>query len=90
MGENDKESKIDNSDLRLLMIAAFRYSLGRRTYMPSFVADLIMKNYHVFNEKDLERFIEEVNKKRDLGESCDIETWGELVYFCENKVTILK
>ena len=77
---------IKNSDLRLLMIATFRYSLGRRTYMPSFITDLIIKNKKIFNEKDWKEFINETNDTNDLGDPCDIQTWNKLLHFCQNKL----
>ena len=33
--------KIENDDDRLILIAAFRYALGRMTYMPSVVAGVL-------------------------------------------------
>ncbi len=73
-------------DLKLLMIATFRYSLGRRTYVPSFIVDLIMKNHEMFNESDWKRFVKEVNEESDLGDSIDMMTWNKLIHFCEDKI----
>lgn len=73
-------------DLRLLMFATFRYSLGRRTYMPSFIVDLIIRNHKIFNERDWKQFIEEIDEEDDLGDSCDFQKWNEFTDFCKNKL----
>ncbi len=77
---------MNREDLRLLMFATFRYSLGRRTYMPSFIVDLIIKNHEMFNEWDWKRLIEEINDEDDLGDSCDVQKWNEFSDFCKNKI----
>ncbi|MDP4039510.1 MAG: hypothetical protein Q8P57_02940 [Candidatus Pacearchaeota archaeon] len=77
---------MDNKDIRLLIIAAFRYSLGRRTYMHEFIVNLIIKNSEIFNLHDWKRFIDEINEEENLGYPCDIQTWGKLVCFSENKL----
>ena len=84
------KNTMDKRDLRLLMIAAFRYSLGRRTYMPKFIVDLIIGNHEIFNVKDWKRFVDEINDREYLGDSYDIQTWNKLINFCEKKIKILK
>lgn len=77
---------MNREDLRLFMFATFRYSLGRRTYIPSFIVDLIIKNHEMFNEWDWKRLIEEINDEDDLGDSCDVQKWNEFSDFCKNKI----
>jgi len=72
------------------MIAAFRYSLGIRTYMPEFIVDLIIRNHEIFNVEDWKRFVDEINDKEYLGDSCDIKTWNKIINFCEKKIKVLK
>ena len=67
------------------MICTFRYSLGRRSYMPSTIADLIINNYKLFNDNDWNRFIEEIEDEDYLGDSCDIQKWNEFIDFCKSK-----
>ena len=76
---------MNNKDLRLLMFATFRYSLGRRTYMPDFIVDLIIKNHKIFNKEDWKQFIEDINEVKDLGDKCDIETWNKLMEFSKKQ-----
>jgi len=82
----EENVNIKRNDLRLLMIAAFRYSIGRRTYMLPFIAELIINNENIFNEEDWKRFIKEVDEEENLGDFCDVQTWNKLVSFSENKL----
>ena len=77
---------IDKGDLKLIMICAFRYSLGRRTYMPSTIVDLIINNSDLFNEYDWKRFIKETKEEKYLGDNCDIQTWNKLIEFSEKQM----
>jgi len=79
-----------NADLKLLMLATFRYSLGRRTYMPGFITEIIINNQKTFHEADWKRFIEEINDKDNLGDSCNIQTWNNFTDFCKDKLKELK
>jgi hypothetical protein len=77
---------ITNSDLRLTIFGCFRYSLGRKTYMPSTICKIIKDNPELFNSTDWERFIEEINECEDLGMNCDKKTWNDLNEFCKERV----
>jgi len=72
---------MNKENLRLLMVATFRYSLGRRTYMPSFIVDIIIKNHKIFNKYDWKLFIDEINEIKDLGDNFDVEVWNKLKSF---------
>ncbi|MFW5847097.1 MAG: hypothetical protein ACOCUU_02985 [Nanoarchaeota archaeon] len=79
---------IDKSDLRLIMMCAFRYSLGRMTYMPWTITELIKKNSFLFNSRDWKQFIKEIKeheKFSNLGMDCDIKTWENFVKFCKEQ-----
>jgi len=82
----NENTVIANSDFKSLMLATFRYSLGRRTYMPSFIVDLIIKNAKRFHKLNWKQFLGEINEVDDLGDSYDIQTWNTLIYFCEKKL----
>lgn len=77
---------MNKEDSRLLILAAFRYSLGRRTYMPSFIVEQIIKNHKIFNKHNWKQFIEEINETDDLGDDCDIQTWRKLEKFCRERI----
>ena len=77
---------VDRRNLRLLMICAFRYSLGRSSHIPSTIVNLIIDNYELFNDKDWSRFIEEIEAEDNLGDGCDIRTWNKLIEFSEKQL----
>jgi len=64
--------------LRLTILGCFRYSLGRRTYMPSHTVSVIKQHPDIFTAQDWQRFIEEIDECKDLGDKCDVDTWNEL------------
>ena len=83
MERDNVEIKINESDLRLLLFSAFRYSLGRKTHMPSFIVEQIMRYAKVMNKGDWKKISEEITNAVSLGDSCDIKTWESLSEFCK-------
>jgi len=75
------ERRMNDDDLSLTIFGCFRYSLGRMTYMPSLVVNVIKENKHIFNQYDWERFIQEIDECKNLGMECDKQTWYELKRF---------
>jgi hypothetical protein len=76
----------------LMVIAAFRYCLGRRTYIVETCADWVVKMWPVFSEKsraiikrDLEqafcdddRHRAEGDTYKTLGDDCDRRAWEKV------------
>lgn len=61
---------IDIEDLGLLLICAVRYSLGRQTYMPHAVQEIIRENLDAIDKTDLgviARDISEAAERNQLG-----------------------
>ena len=73
--------EIDESDLRLVILGCFRYSLGRMTYMPSHTVNVIKNFEEIFKEHDWKSFIKEIDECDRLGMDCDKRTWLELKEF---------
>jgi len=74
--------KIENDDDRLLYIAAFRYALGRRTYMPSVIVGKILEAWDEFTEHDKSLFkkeIQEAIERGCAGDECDIQAWRRIL-----------
>lgn len=74
--------KIENDDDRLILIAAFRYALGRMTYMPSVVAGAIESCWPELTGHDRRLFKNEISKAIELGHvgmQCDAATWGRIL-----------
>ena len=66
---------------RLIMICAFRYALGRMTYVPGHTVDWLLANLPRLSKGDrdlLAREIDEAARLQRLGMSCDVATWSRL------------
>ncbi|MEI6286822.1 MAG: hypothetical protein WCP79_10010 [Bacillota bacterium] len=66
----------------LILLAALRYALGRKSYIVGAVADAIEQNLDVFNKFQLKKMHEEIAeelKDGGGGHSWDIETWQALM-----------
>lgn len=80
--------QLSDYEFRTLMHCAFRYALGRRSYMVSDVCDLI-KKYANSPGMPKDQIIREVRLEASLGsigDSCDHEEWISLVSELEKKV----
>lgn len=61
-----------------MLFYAFRYSLGRRSYAPSWVVDNILANIKELPHDMLQRFITEIEESYDLGMNMDKREWANL------------
>jgi len=84
---------VKKEDLRTLLLATMRYSIGRMTYMPDLSSELIRKHKEVLNEYDLKQIIKEIEehdvelegtglRTSELGMDCDVQTWHNLRDWC--------
>ena len=74
--------KIENDDDRLILIAAFRYALGRCSYMPSVVAGVLAQCWADLTEHErrlIRREIAKAIKRGHAGMDCDVATWGRIL-----------
>ena len=62
----DMLAPISDSDSRLILLSAMRYAMGRKTYMPSVVADYIKRHLQLLDDKfltlaadDIQRYLED-------------------------------
>jgi hypothetical protein len=61
-----------------MLLCAFRYALGRRSYIVSMVIDEIRKNFVCLPKFHLElmsKEIEEAIKDDMAGDECDVQKW---------------
>lgn len=68
---------------RLIAISAFRYALGRKTYIPGHVVDWLLTNRSKLTRHDRDlivREIDEADRLQQLGMDCDVATWSRLRY----------
>lgn len=87
--------EFEETDLHILIVSAFRYALGRQSYVPSMFGGFIRQQWDLIpsNTKNLLiRELEEAVKENDetydassfsnkLGLDCDIHTWKTLLQF---------
>lgn len=79
--EDKPALKLNRIDFRLLILSAFRYALGRMTYIVPVVAKVIGESKDRLDIQAVDLIIQEIEdaEKRDgLGMECDIDVWLRL------------
>ncbi len=69
----------------LMMIAAFRYCLGRKTYIVSACVDWLLQYWNEIDDQTKKLILEEIEEaieKGCAGDRCDIDCWERVL---ENK-----
>lgn len=69
------------TDTQLLYIAAFRYALGRSTYMVPAIAGTIRESRDLLTDETARLMAREIVECKDLGMECDAEVWWDLAEF---------
>ena len=80
-----REASFKFKNPRLVLIAAFRYALGRSTYMPSVIVEEIKLNWDSMSEQDKNQIkddIEHAIRHNMAGMDCDVREWEKLLNFC--------
>ena len=69
-------------DLDLIMVCAFRYAIGRRTYITSTVSDFLLYHWDQLT-KNMKKHIKEQIQKAiedgEAGDQCDIDSWERIL-----------
>lgn len=68
----------------LMVTAAHRYCLGRRTYIVSQCVEWLMHNWEKFEDTTKKLIIEETQEaleRNNAGDACDIDQWQSLIKF---------
>jgi hypothetical protein len=71
-------TKIEDKELASILLCAFRYSLGRMTYITSDCAGWLKQYWHIMPhawQKQIQDDIREAIEKDCAGHACDIEVW---------------
>jgi hypothetical protein len=67
----------------LVITAAFRYALGRKTAMVKHIVDMILDNWHLHTEADKKAMVKEIFEYKKhhgkIGHSIDEEEWMRIV-----------
>jgi len=82
----------EDNDLRLIIIGALRYSMGRMTYMPDVVSKFIKRHLNLIDENTLNILIRDI--KEHLVDYAEHEpypqTWNSLQLALEARLKELK
>lgn len=72
-----------------ILIFAFRYALGRRTFAPTIVSETIKRNLNHLLTFDLFNIAHEIQQEYEvdgLGEDCDVMVWMDLQRTVEKEI----
>lgn len=62
----ERDPSIDDRDLWVFVICTVRYSLGRRSYMPSLCSDLVKKYASALDPRHLMQIADEIDAELEL------------------------
>ena len=71
-------------DFSLIILCAFRYALGKATYIPGTVSEFIKDHVDDIETGDLKTMVKEITEHyviNKLGHECDVEMWLRLHSF---------
>ena len=76
--------RIKKTELWIMLAATVRYSMGRRTYMPSVCRNLIRKYRGHLDKRQIKQIRDEIQDELsmdliDMGDQCDIDCWKGIV-----------
>lgn len=70
-------------DNETILICAFRYALGRKTYIVSHVVEDIINNWDQLSDFFKEKVKKEIREHKEmfgnLGDDCDEEEWNKIL-----------
>jgi len=64
-----------------ILMFAFRYALGRKSSAPSYMVDVLIKNWKNINEQMKIQIRDEIKtaiKRGEAGMDCDVKTWQRI------------
>lgn len=76
------EDAIVFTNPRLILISAFHYALGRRTYMPTVIVCELIRNWDALSSTDREQRQDDIRWaiERDMaGMDCDVREWKKIL-----------
>lgn len=76
--------KVPICDFQVMLLCWFRYSLGRRTYMPSYCIKWLKKHWDILPYDYKRQIHSDINHaiEHDMaGADCDIAIWKEMLKF---------
>ena len=82
-----KDFKLDTDDLNDLIVCAFRYALGRRTYIVHTITEIIKTNLSALESNTIEVMLRDIERQHEyekvglekaFGDDCDRDRWMEV------------
>ena len=67
-----------DDDFGCIINSAFRYAIGRRTYMPSVVMEFVRKHLNILDAKTISVMIEDIEKEAEIETLDRREDWLKL------------
>jgi hypothetical protein len=65
------------------LFCAFRYALGRRSYITHNIADQLIKNWHLLHKNTQEQIVNEIAKAIEnnrAGDNIDEQIWLQVIF----------
>ena len=81
-------TKIDDSDLSILLVFAFRYALGRMSTAPSIVSGLLRRFAEFLSPEQRGQICRDIAKAIDAGHAghqCDVAVWQDIHDYLRRK-----
>ena len=82
MKKADKTKGFEFNRPDIVMVCAFRYALGRSTYVTSMMADEIIINWDIleeFQKTQIKDDIRHAIKHNMAGMDCDVRSWKKIL-----------
>ncbi len=76
---------IKENDFNDLAFCAFRYALGRQTYIVEIVSNILIKYKLELTLENKESIVEEILKTNEYGRVIDKECWIKLLHSLQDK-----
>jgi hypothetical protein len=73
---------VNDTDQDILLYCAFRYALGRRTYVPSVIEKIIIDNWKDMPPITREKYKKEIREainRNCAGDIYDVEGWSRIL-----------
>lgn len=84
-----QQIKINKDDLQSLIIYAQRYTIGRMTYAPNDVKNIILKHLDDLSLGAIQIIIDDIEREQEydrLGEECDKQMWLNLLEILKDEI----
>ena len=70
---------INFKEPEFVLLCAFRYALGRRSYAVGMIVEEIMSNWDVLDDSKKKLIQDEIREADSLGMECDKEQWNRIL-----------